>query len=142
MNKNEMIKNLINVQKKICDDKTIFDCVQNECYECIANGLMNAGLTFIFDDEIVIKKSEYEELNTNIEDLQTKLGAVMLCIKNTHELDISDILEKQKRATAREILKLIEYYDIEHPVLTRSEVFERVATKYGIDLEEYYEREY
>ena len=101
------------------------------------------GYVKIADDEIVVKKSEYEELKTHIEDLQTKLGAVMLCIKNTHEIDISDLLEKQKRATAREIFYKLketliinneentEWFDYDFTLETINEL----AEKYGIELE-------
>ena len=106
MNENE-IKDLANFLKNSCDDTPDESCVGCDCEECAAKALINAGYCRVADDKIVVKKSEYEELKTHIEDLQTKLGAVMLCIKNTHEIDISDLLEKQKRATAREILQAL-----------------------------------
>lgn len=106
--------------------------------------LWRSGYRKVGEDEIIIKKSEYEELKTHIEDLQTKLGAVMLCIKNTHEIDISDLLEKQKRATAREIFYKLketliinneentEWFDYDFTLETINEL----ANKYGIELEE------
>ena len=137
-NEYEMIKRL---QSALPDTETMrfnFDKID------LATYLYDEGCRKIADDEIVIKKSEYEELKTHIEDLQTKLGAVMLCIKNTHEIDISDLLEKQKRATAREIFYKLketliinneentEWFDYDFTLETINEL----ANKYGIKLED------
>ena len=141
MNENE-IKDLANFLKNSCDDTPDESCVGCDCDECAAKALINAGYCRVADDKIVVKKSEYEGLKTHIEDLQTKLGAVMLCIKNTHEIDISDLLEKQKRATAREILQELKN---RQTLMLADEVFGRetvvtqkineLAKKYDIELE-------
>lgn len=44
--------------------------------------------------------------------------------------------EKGREETAREILRLIQYYDVEHPVLSRDDVYTIIANKYNIDLGE------
>ena len=66
-------------------------CDGDQCENCYltAKDLYYVGYRKIVEDEIVVKKSEYEELKTHIEELQTKLGEVMLCIKNTRELTLA-----------------------------------------------------
>lgn len=148
MDKDEMIK----IQQ--IEQMAIMDCQRvprgTKCADCsfarphscnsyrMATKLYNAGVRKVGDDDIVIKKSEYEELKTHIEYVQTKLGAVMLCIKNTHEIDISDLLRKQEQETAREILQ--ELYDEamrysnEVVELTAFEI-KQLAKEKGIELE-------
>lgn len=124
MNKDE--KKMIEEMAEIIYNKQS-QCIMNDCEDCgyfgryncssikKATALYNANCRIISEDEIVVKKSEQKQW----------LKDFIESNKKTEE-----IIRKE---TAREILKLIEYYDIEHPVFTRSEVFERVATKYGIE---------
>lgn len=151
MNEDEMILDIANVLGRCCNE---FDDngahIRNLCGGCEfwdddnscccsynrkeATALYNANYRKVADDEIVVKKSEYEELKTHIEDLQTKLGAVMLCIKNTHEIDISDLLRKQEQKTAKDIL-----LEVAH-ALTKGNLNEIelafIGIRYGIKLKE------
>ena len=150
MNKDEMIKIQQIEQMAIMDCQRVprgtkcADCSFARPYSCnsyrMATALVNADYRKVADDEIVIKKSEYEELKTHIEDLQTKLVAVMLCIKNTHEIDISDLLRKQEQETARDILQefLKEFvvYACVGDYYTDTEIYNKIqelAEKHGIE---------
>lgn len=139
MNGNEMIKDMEQVLKyeqiRIANSVDGFkQLMKNGVCNCHATALYNANYRKVADDEIVIKKSEYEELKTHIEDLQTKLGPVMLCIKNTHEIDISDLLRKQEQKTAKDIL-----LEVAH-ALTKGNLNEIelafIGIRYGIKLKE------
>lgn len=131
MNKDEIIKDICPDYGTMCDK-----CNANgHCLiEYLAKSLIRKSYRKVGDDEIVVKKSEYEELKTHIEDLQTKLGAVMLCIKNTHEIDISDLLRKQEQKTAKDIL-----LEVAH-ALTKGNLNEIelafIGIRYGIKLKE------
>ena len=63
MNKDEMIKDLTNIQKNHCDNTKMVDCMTRECNDCMVIGIINAGYRKVGEDEIVVKKSEYENLS-------------------------------------------------------------------------------
>lgn len=134
MNKDEMIEEMAKIANFSAFDFTQGTIQSKTIYTAMAEALYNANYRKVCEDEIVVKKSEYEELKTHIEDLQTKLGAVMLCIKNTHEIDISDILRKQEQKTAKDIL-----LEVAH-ALTKGNLNEIelafIGIRYGIKLKE------
>ena len=62
MNEDEMIKDLTNIMENHCDNTPDEDCVGINCDECDARALINAGYRRVGEDEIVIKKREYDTL--------------------------------------------------------------------------------
>lgn len=126
MNKDEMIKSMARVV-----DKTVLKkCKQSTCEKCkferrhrqmnnepacigqlISDELYNAGYRKVGDVEIVIKKSEYEELEKELE--KTKLALKIRedtwgigyddAVKNYTE----QICNIAKKETAREILETV-----------------------------------
>lgn len=87
--------------------------------------LWRKGYRIVGDDEIVVKKSEYEKLS---KDYSTINNEAYYC-------GFSVGVEETKQETAREILLQVEHDYVEHPVLSIFEIVERIADKYGIELE-------
>lgn len=151
MNKEEMIKEMARVLSTVkpCDALAVSECIKRKCeyphfdgVTCIAEhkaeALYNAGYRKIADDEIVVKKSEYEALKKATPIIKVDIREQFL---KECEYEMRELEKKAKHETAREILQEIkqkygrscsEYYP-EYIELTGWEL-NKIANKYGIEL--------
>lgn len=65
MNEDEMIKEVANL---IYSCQFAVDCTGGHCDECLATALINLGYRKIGDDEIIIKRRQYEQLKKHNRD--------------------------------------------------------------------------
>lgn len=98
MNENEMIKDLTNILKNQCDNVPYDYCVGCGCNECNAKTVINAGYRKVGEDEIVIKKRQYEQLKKHNRD-RKRLRLKWQQAKQE--------LEQAKKETASEVSKNI-----------------------------------
>ena len=135
MNKDEMIEDLTNFLKNQCDNTPDEDCVGCDCNECETRALINAGYRKVGEDEIVLTKSEYENLRLAQYNAQTTI--------NENFLLALEKIEQAKKETAREIINMLT-----PPCKTcdanwhkgcmclQKKIIKQLAQKYGIELED------
>lgn len=169
MNKDEMIKDMAKV---LCDkDKRCEECISRlllPCgYKSYCTRLYNAGYRKVGKNKTVVNKSEIGLLNKTISFLEMekdqlnkqleqerkscRLIADDEIVIKTSETECCDekviaFFEehnaKVRKQTAREILQEMLKYEDELPLLSREEIYEEIAKKYGIELERNYENHY
>lgn len=131
MNENE-IKDLTNIQKKHCDNTPDEDCVGVDCNECVARALINAGYRRVGEDEIVIKKREYDTL----------LKSYTLTYDNAYQWGLKVGEEKTAIEILQHMKDNIELVDFgcgagEYEVVDiDTEELKELAKAYGIELED------
>lgn len=115
--KEKIIQDMLKILSDYCDLVSNDYCDIHDCYSCFAILLYNAGYRKVGDDKIVMDKEEWETLH------------------NDYAKALYNARKNERKETVREILQLMQYYDIEHPVLSRNDVYTFIANKYGVELE-------
>lgn len=125
MNKDEIKKDLINILKNQCDNAPFDYCYGCDCNECRARVLTNAGYCRVADDEVVIKKAEYDTLLKDY--ALTYDNAYQWGLKVGEEKTAIEILQELYDEAMRNTNEVVE--------LTAFEI-KQLAEKYGIELED------
>lgn len=137
MNENE-IKDLINILENQCNNAPYDYCIGCNCNECRARVVINAGYRQIADDEIVIKQTDYVELNKDFYDWKKEYDHN--CLLRLEVFELEKQLEKAKKETAREILQVLKDNTVnrigtKYAVIDLTDITQR-ANELGIELED------
>ena len=139
MNKDE--KKMIEEMIEIIHREQI-NCIKNGCKECEyygyvhcvssrkAEALYNAGYRKVGDDEIVIKQTDYVELNKDFYDWKKEYDHN--CLLRLEVFELEKQLEKAKQETREILQEVVNAWNTGN--LNQRELA-YICTKYGIELE-------
>ena len=151
MNKDEMKNDLTNILKNRCDNISFGDCMGRvSCDSCKAEAIYNAKYRKVGDDEIVVKKRQYEQLKKynrdrkrlrlkwqqakqDLDDIYSN-GFVLLV--EHHEI-VDQVARETRQETAREILQMIYDKGKDTAMICLPTIaIKQLAKAYGIELED------